>query len=64
MFRKSIIKHLLKSLGNDKKISGRNKSPSYTHLNLEGTDSNATSKTGIADTLGDFLSQLIIIQIL
>ena len=35
-FRKSIIKRLLKSLGYDKKISGKNKSPSYTHFNLEG----------------------------
>ena len=36
-----------------RKISGKNKSPSYTHLNLEGTDSKATSKTDIADTLGE-----------
>ena len=34
-------------------ISGKNKSPSYTHLNLEGTDIKATSKTDIADTLGE-----------
>ena len=53
MFRKSIIKHLLKSLGYDKKISGKNKSPSYTHLNMVDTDSKATSKTDIADTLGE-----------
>ena len=53
MFRKSIIKHLLKSLGYDKKISGKNKPPSYTHLNIVGTDSKATSKTDIADTLGE-----------
>ena len=31
-----------------RKISGKNKSPSYTHLNMVGTDSKATSKT---DTL-------------
>ena len=30
-----------------------NKSPSYTHLNMVGTDSKATSKTDIADTLGE-----------
>ena len=36
-----------------RKISGKNKSPSYTHLNLEGTDSKATSKTDVADTLGE-----------
>ena len=36
-----------------RKISGKNKSPSYTHLNLKGTDSKATSKTDIADTLGE-----------
>ena len=35
-----------------RKISGKNKSPSYTHLNRVGTDSQATSKTDIADTLG------------
>ena len=34
-------------------ISGKNKSPSYTHLNLEGTNSKATSKIDIADTLGE-----------
>ena len=33
------------------KISGKNKSPSYTHLNMMGTDSKAISKTDIADTL-------------
>ena len=45
-----------------RKISGKNKSTSYTHLNLEGTDSKAPPKTDIADTLGEtFLSQLIII---
>ena len=37
-----------------RKISGK-KSPSYTHLNLVGTDSKATSKTDIADTLGETL---------
>ena len=35
-----------------RKLSGKNKSPSYTHLNMVGTDSKATSKTDIADTLG------------
>ena len=51
IFRKSIIKHQLKSLGYDK-INLWEKSPSYTHLNMVGTDSKATSKTDIADTLG------------
>ena len=32
----------------------KNKSHSYTHLNMVGTDSKATSKTEIADTLGEF----------
>ena len=36
-----------------RKISGKNKSPSYTHLNMVGTDSRATSKTDIVDTLGE-----------
>ena len=36
-----------------RKICGKNKSPSYTHLNMVGTDSKATSKTDIADTLGE-----------
>ena len=36
-----------------RKISGKNKSPSYTHLKMVGTDSKATSKTDIADTLGE-----------
>ena len=36
-----------------RKISGKNKSLSYTHLNMVGTDSKATSKTDIADTLGE-----------
>ena len=36
-----------------RKISGKNKSPSYTHLNMVVTDSKATSKTDIADTLGE-----------
>ena len=36
-----------------RKNSGKNKSPSYTHLNMVGTDSKATSKTDIADTLGE-----------
>ena len=30
-----------------RKISRKHKTPSYTHLNLEGTDSLATSKTHI-----------------
>ena len=36
-----------------RKISGKNKSPSYTHLNMVGIDSKATSKTNIVDTLGE-----------
>ena len=36
-----------------RKISGKNKSPSYTRLNMVGTDSKTTSKTDIADTLGE-----------
>ena len=36
-----------------RKISGKSKYLSYTHLNLEGNDSKATSKTDIADTLGE-----------
>ena len=36
-----------------RKISGKNKFPSYTHLNRVGTDSKAISKTDIADTLGE-----------
>ena len=36
-----------------RKISGKNKFPSYTVLNMVGTDSKATSKTDIADTLGE-----------
>ena len=36
-----------------RKISGKNKFPSYTHLNMGGTDSKATSKTDIAATLGE-----------
>ena len=36
-----------------RKISGKNKSTSYTHLNMVGTGSKATSKTEIADTLGE-----------
>ena len=39
-----------------RKISGKNKSPSYTHLNMVGTDSKVTSKTDIADTLGETFS--------
>ena len=40
-------------MGYDKKNLGKNKSPSYTHLTMVGTDSKATSKTDIADTLGE-----------
>ena len=40
-------------MGYDKKNLWKNKSPSYTHLNMVGTDSKATSKTDIADTLGE-----------
>ena len=36
-----------------RKISGKNKTPSYTHLNMVGTDTKATSKTDMADTLGE-----------
>ena len=36
-----------------RKISGKNKSPSYTLLNMMGTDSKATSKKDIADTIGE-----------
>ena len=36
-----------------RKISGKSKSPSYTHLNMVGTENKATSKTDIADTLGE-----------
>ena len=36
-----------------RKISGKNKSPSYTPLNMVGTDTKATSQTDIADTLGE-----------
>ena len=34
-------------------ISGKSKSPSYTHLNKVNADSKTTSKTDIADTLGE-----------
>ena len=36
-----------------RKTSGKNKSPSYTHLNRVGTDSKSTSKTDIGDTFGE-----------
>ena len=36
-----------------RKISGKKQIPSYTHLNSVVTDSKATSKTDIADTLGE-----------
>ena len=36
-----------------RKISGKIKSPSYTHLNMVGTENKATPKTDIADTLGE-----------
>ena len=35
-----------------RRLSGK-KSPSYTHLNRVGADNKATSKTDIADTLGE-----------
>ena len=35
-----------------RKISGKSKSPSYTHLKMVGTENKATSKSDIADTLG------------
>ena len=55
MFRKINHKTPIKELWDMiRKISGKNKSSSYTHLNLEGTDSRATSETDIADTLGEF----------
>ena len=47
MFRKSIIKHLLKSLGYIEKNLWKPKSPSYTHLNRVGTDNKATSKKAL-----------------
>ena len=34
-----------------RKISRKTKSPSYTYLNIVGTDNKVTSKTDIADTL-------------
>ena len=34
-----------------RKISGKNKSPSYTYLNMVGIEIKVTSKTDIADTL-------------
>ena len=55
MFRKSIIKHLLKSLGYDKKNLRKKQIPQLYTFNLEGTNSKATSKTDIADTLGETL---------
>ena len=43
MFRKSIIKHELKSLEYDENnLRKKNKSTSYTHLNGVGADSKAT----------------------
>ena len=53
MFRMSVIKHLLKSLRYGKKIFGKSLFPSYTHLNRVGADNKATSKTDIADALGE-----------
>ena len=35
-----------------RRLSGK-KWPSYTHLNRVGADNKATSKTDIADTLGE-----------
>ena len=45
--------HIKKVWDMIRKISGKNKSPSYTHFNMVGTDRKATSKTDIADTLGE-----------
>ena len=53
MFRKSIIKPLLKSLGYVRKISGKTKEPSYTYFNIVGTDNKVTSKIDISDTSGE-----------
>ena len=36
-----------------RKISGKTKSPSYSHLNHTGAEIRSTSKTDIADTLGE-----------
>ena len=36
-----------------RKISGKSKSPSHTHLNRVGVYSKAPSQTDIADTLGE-----------
>ena len=41
-----------------RKISGKTKSSSYSHLNHTGSETKSTSKTDIADTLGEtFLNQ-------
>ena len=40
-------------MGYDKKISGKTKSPSYTHLNHPVTETKSTSKFDIAETLGE-----------
>ena len=53
MFRKNHKTPIKKVWDMIRKISGKNISPSYTHLNMVGTDSKATSKTDIADTLGE-----------
>ena len=36
-----------------RKISGKTKSPSYTHLNHPVTETKSTSKFDIAETLGE-----------
>ena len=36
-----------------RKSLGKNRSPSYTYLNRVGADNEATSKTDIADTVGE-----------
>ena len=36
-----------------RKISGKTKSPSYTHLNHTGAETKSTSKTDKAHTLGE-----------
>ena len=56
MFRKSIIQRLAsyqKSLGYDKKNLWKRQIPNYTHLNRVNAGSKTTSKTDIADTLGE-----------
>ena len=52
MFRKSIIKHLLKKVWDMiRTISGKNKSPSYTHLNIVGPGESLPPCRGLWGTL-------------